>query len=55
MRIAYSPVVFQFHRVQASLVCQMPTSERDNIIGKLKREPMANVTSDAVFPIRREQ
>jgi hypothetical protein len=25
----------------------MPTSGRDNIIGKLKREPVANVTSEA--------
>jgi len=27
----------------------MPTSGRDNIIGKLKREPVANVTPDAVI------
>jgi len=27
----------------------MPTSGRDNIIGKLKREPVANVTSDGVI------
>ena len=30
-------------------VCQMPTSGPDNIIGKLKREPVANGTSDAVI------
>src|SRR6516162_8290244 len=49
MRIALSSVGVPVHRVQASLVCQMPTSGRDNIIGKLKREPVANVTSDAVI------
>jgi hypothetical protein len=27
----------------------MPTCGRDNIIGKLKREPVANVMSDAVI------
>jgi hypothetical protein len=27
----------------------MPTSGRDNIIGKLKREAVANVASDAVI------
>jgi len=27
----------------------MPTSGRDNIIGKLKREPVTNATSDAVI------
>src|SRR5215469_12342620 len=51
MRIALSSVGVPVHRVQASLVCQMPTSGRDNIIGKLNREPVANVTSDAaLFP-----
>src|SRR5215469_770446 len=47
MRIALSSVDVPFLRVQASSVCQMPTSGRDNIIGKLKREPVANATSDA--------
>jgi hypothetical protein len=47
MRIALSSVDVPFLRVQASFVCQMPTSGRDNIIGKLKREPVANVTSEA--------
>jgi hypothetical protein len=49
MRIALSSVGVPVHQVQASLVCQMPTSGRDNIIGKLKREPVANVTSDGVI------
>src|SRR5215469_5448041 len=49
MRIALSSVGVPVHRVQASLVCQTPTSGRDNIIGKLKREPVANVKSDAVI------
>jgi hypothetical protein len=47
MRIALSSVDVPFLRVQASFVCQMPTSGRDNIIGKLKRGPVANVTSEA--------
>jgi hypothetical protein len=49
MRIALPSVGVPFHRVQASLALEMPTSGRDNIIGKLKREPVANVASDAVI------
>src|SRR5262249_56201244 len=36
-----------FVRVEVLFVWQMPTNGRDNIIGKLKREPVANVTSEA--------
>jgi hypothetical protein len=49
MRIALSSVGVLLHQVQASLVCQMPTSRRDNIIGKLKKKPVANGTSDGVI------
>lgn len=49
MRIALSSVDVPIHRVHAPLACQMPTSGRDNIIGPLKREPVANVTPDAVI------
>jgi hypothetical protein len=37
MRIGYSPALFQFISVPASLVCQMPTCGRDIIIGTSKR------------------